>query len=170
VFRNYHALINGSPFSDFLAAVSADLIQIENAGKKENVRDPVEKSLAHFYENRLQCRLSEHQRGAVNLLCRQDLHGVTTNGSLWRALSLRFTTANAEICHRYAIPSAGLVWNAGDVSPSEPGASIDKVFSFETHVTLQDIALMLADNASKESHREREIERIAQQWSAWIRS
>ncbi|WP_133791465.1 hypothetical protein [Paraburkholderia silvatlantica] len=145
VFRNYEAMLEGSPIVDFYTTAGIPNSALPSSvHSRANVRYPAKISLMQFYGNRIERELDSHEMAAIDQLIGLFTEPIATTGALRRHLEQRFAYSNKRVCDHFGISSTGLI-PEGDAAPSVPvRISMQKMFSFETQNAIREIALMRA--------------------------
>lgn len=162
--RNYHAVAHGSVIRDFLEVIGAPEALFSEAALavRTNEREPLLRSLARFYRNRVKRDLSRPEKQALSLLA-GSLEAAATPVPVERELANAFVFSNRSLCRRYGLPEAGLV---RDAVPKAQAADLAKVFSLETQAAISELAAEL----ERPDARRALAEARAQAWRAWLRS
>lgn len=170
--RNYHALFQDSPVMDFSTEVGIEpSILGEFAGLRKNTGLGLENSLTLYYRNRVQRNLESHELETVVRLCNQVKAGIAITGALRTALEQKFAVSNMRLCQNYNISTIGLLPAADDRAMGMRELSIQKIFSFETQVTLNRMVDLIANtNAADRSVLENELMGYLRAWSSWVES
>ncbi|UJH74108.1 hypothetical protein L0U95_04080 [Burkholderia cenocepacia] len=161
--RNYDACVNGSIAADFLNAVDTVKpihIEVPHANQRDTLID----ALTNFYRNRVERPLQENEIAAVHHLCSHVSEQPAISRDLRNALRKRFSTSNLEICNAHKLNRVRLT----DFSHQEPltrSVCMERVFSFETHVSLSTVAAILEGNLPEPGPG---LHTIVEIWSAWV--
>ena len=169
VLRNYHALLQNSVLADFLSVVGLDTAALQNAvALRLNERDTTTVSLNHFYRNRVGRDLTRFEMDAVAHLCRDLPDRIVLTSKLRDALARKFAGSTTAVCHRYGIPTKGLV-DEGTTPASGSEVDMQKIFSFETQSFVLEMADLLGTD-SDHSNLQSELTRQIKLFTSWVKS
>ncbi|MEM5438190.1 hypothetical protein [Paraburkholderia diazotrophica] len=126
--------------------------------------------MRYFFRNRAERELLPPETEAIRQFCRQDVGRLATGDTLGDAIARKFAASNVTLCREHRSNDARLCMRDG-VDRSIPRASIEKVFSFETYVTLQEVADLEASAATaNDPASSAKIEQRVRAWRSWIGS
>lgn len=141
IFRDYGNLVGNSVVSDFVHLLSPGTVLQADSLPRSNKRWELLESLAMFYYNRIDRNLTEQESGALRLIARQ-VGGppLTFATGLRRAIARSFDDGNKVLCREIGLDPAVLDLDSRVAVAPGPHNFMDRVFSFETHVAIAEIA------------------------------
>ena len=168
VFRNFHALAGNSLISDLISvgALPASAVR-DMALEAANGRDSPLLALRNFYRNRSRKMLVQSDVDALRLVG-QEMSRTPAASSRFRWLaSERFSAGNARLCEQFKISPKGLV--SEETVVAAPVCDMERFFSFETQMRLQEISLLMQSPATlKPTTQQDQAINKARSWWSWV--